>query len=127
MIKLALSLSLLITLPFFQQQEVTRIDNQQLIKLLEDPEVQLVDVRTPREVNLGMIKGAIHINYFDEDFEARIEKLDKRKPIVVYCAAGGRSAKAGNRLTGWGFTKIYDLKEGFGGWKAEDQPIVYPQ
>ena len=117
----------LLTAPVMLQQQVTKIDNDELIKLLENPEVQLVDVRTEREVNMGMIEGASHISYYGDDFETKIKQLDTSKPIVVYCAAGGRSAGAGRKLSSWGFTEIYDLTGGFGLWKKEGRPMVMPK
>ena len=125
--KTAFLLSVMLSLSCVQQVQVTKIGNDELIKLMEDPDVQLVDVRTTREVNKGMIEGAVHINFYDDDFEENIKKLDVDKPIVLYCAAGGRSAGAGERITGWGFTKIYDLTGGFGLWKSEGRPVVTPK
>ena len=56
--------------------------------------VQLVDVRTPQEWGTGHIDGALHIDWFDDDFKVRVAKLDKEKPVRLYCAAGGRSEEA---------------------------------
>jgi len=78
--------------------------------------VNLVDVRTPEEFAQGAIDGAININFRDSNFEAQMDKLDKEKPIMVYCQAGGRSGKATKKLEKLGFKTIYDLSVGYGGW-----------
>ncbi len=106
------------------QTSVEKIDNKTLIDLRKDAEVQLLDVRTPGEVAKGFIEGAVHIDFFDSDFEFEVAKLDKSKPIIVYCAAGGRSAKSGKKLASLGFSKIYDLTGGFGTWKKEGYPVA---
>ncbi len=106
------------------QTVVEKIDNDKLVELRKKPEVQLLDVRTNREVSNGFIEGSVHIDFFDDNFDALVSKLDKDKPIIVYCAAGGRSAKAGNKLKAAGFTKIYDLTGGFYKWKSEGFPVV---
>ena len=45
-----------------------------------------------------------------------ISKLDKNKPVLLYCAMGGRSSKASKVFKSQGFKKIYDLKGGFLSW-----------
>jgi rhodanese-related sulfurtransferase len=89
-----------------------------------DKNVQLIDVRTPQEIANGFIKDAQHINIADADFQTRMGKLDKNKPVAVYCAAGGRSGRAAKMLTDMGFTKVYDLAGGMGAWQGQNKPIV---
>jgi len=107
-------------------QHISRINNNELIELLKQSDVQLVDVRTPNEVASGIIEGAAIIDFYDPEFGTKINKLNKEKPIAVYCAAGGRSAKVANKLARLGFMKIYDLKKGFKGWESEGNPVVEP-
>lgn len=79
--------------------------------------VQLVDVRTSNEYNAGHIRNAINIDFFKvTNFQKSFEKLDKDKPVYMYCRSGARSQKAARRLVGMGFLKIYDLKGGFMKW-----------
>lgn len=88
-------------------------------KLKTNPDVQLIDVRTPDECANGMIARAKNINWNSSDFEAQILALDKQKPVFVYCAKGGRSHAAQEKLTALGFKEVYDLKGGFSAWKKE--------
>ena len=46
-----------------------------------------------------------------------IQKLDKSKPVVLYCKGGGRSAKCAKKLKDAGFEKIYDLEGGLSKWE----------
>jgi rhodanese-related sulfurtransferase len=89
--------------------------------------IQLVDVRTPAEVANGKIKGAGIINFNDADFKDKIGKLDKKKPIAVYCAAGGRSGKTAAILTQLGFKQVFDLEGGMTAWTAKGKPSEKPQ
>lgn len=78
--------------------------------------VQLIDVRSEREYSQGYIDNAINITIADtKKFTIEIQKLDKTKPIYVYCHAGIRSQRAGKLITELGFTEIYDFR---GGWRA---------
>lgn len=99
------------------------ITSEELTELLKKPEIQLVDVRTPGEWEGGIIQNAMKIDYRDADFLKQIDKLDKDKPIIVYCAAGGRSAGAAEKMQALGFKEIYDLGVGFRGWQAAGMPI----
>ncbi|MEQ8241538.1 MAG: rhodanese-like domain-containing protein [Cyclobacteriaceae bacterium] len=108
------------------QQQVSLIDNTQLSELLKNSEVQLVDVRTPEEVNHGIIERAIVIDIYDPEFDAKVNQLAKDKPVAIYCAAGGRSAKASEKFAMLGFRTIYDLEGGFRGWQSAGNPVVMP-
>ncbi|MCM4167455.1 Thiosulfate sulfurtransferase GlpE [Arenibacter antarcticus] len=80
--------------------------------------VQLVDVRTKNEFLDGHISKAVNIDFFNSDnFTKSFAKMDKEKPIYLYCRSGARSRKAANKLIGMGFEKIYDLKGGYMQWK----------
>ncbi len=61
----------------------------------------LVDVRTPAEYAQGHIDGAVNIPV--DDLRGRLDELDPRKPVYVYCQSGQRSYLACRILTGRGF------------------------
>ena len=88
-------------------------------EVIDSENIQLLDVRTPGEIVDGKIANAIEINFFDDDFKQQISKLDKDKPIAVYCKAGGRSNKAAHILYEIGFKEIYDLEGGYTSWKEK--------
>jgi rhodanese-related sulfurtransferase len=92
--------------------------------LTKDKSVQLVDVRTPEEFASGHIEGAVLIDFYDTDFGERIGKLDKNKPVMVYCAAGGRSGSTAEKLNKMGFKKVYDLDGGMRAWRSAGKKTV---
>ena len=79
---------------------------------VQDMDVQLVDVRTPREFNQGHIEGAINIDFYSEKFNEEFNKLVKDKAVYLYCRSGKRSRYSSNKLEALGFTEIYDLQGG---------------
>lgn len=85
-------------------------------ELMTKENAQLVDVRTPGEYEGGIIGDAVNIDYMAGSFQTEIAKLDKTKPTLIYCAAGGRSAKAASIMKELGFTEVYDLSGGYSGW-----------
>jgi rhodanese-related sulfurtransferase len=94
-----------------------KVEKAEFSKLMKKSGVQLIDVRTSREFSNGFITGAKNIDYNGDSFEKQIKKLDKNKPVLVYCAAGGRSENAAELLKEWGFKEVYDLIGGYNGWK----------
>ena len=104
----------------------TVLDAAQTEAMLQsDKTVQLVDLRTPAELKeTGKIEGAKVINFNSPDFEAQIAQLDKEKPVIVYCAAGGRSPRAAAKMVKMGFKKVYDYSGGMNDWKAKGKKTV---
>ena len=94
-----------------------KVEKAEFSKLMKKSGVQLIDVRTSREFSNGFITGAKNIDYNGDSFEKQIKKLDKNKPVLVYCAAGGRSENAAELLKEWGFKEVYDLIGGYNGLK----------
>lgn len=120
------ALLLLFTFIFSNCQESaaqTKQNAEEFAKTIAKTGVQLVDVRTPSEYQSGHLANAQNINIGDADFKAKMEKLDKNKPIAVYCAVGGRSSRASQMLKEWGFKNVYDLAGGINSWKAAGKPV----
>lgn len=94
------------------------IKNEEFNKLRVRSDAQVLDIRTSKEVQEGKIPNSINIDFFAKDFINQCEsKFDKKKPLLVYCAAGGRSSKAIKNLSKAGFKKVYDLEGGFDDWR----------
>jgi len=99
------------------QGEIKLVTPEEMQTLLEQKDVQLVDVRTPKELEDGFIDNAQNIDFNSPTFDEDILKLDKSKPVVLYCKSGGRSAKCAEKLKAAGFIKIFDLDGGITKWK----------
>jgi rhodanese-related sulfurtransferase len=91
---------------------------------LNDKTIQLIDVRTPKEFEVEHIENAININFFDEDFLKKVNKLNKEKPVYIYCRSGRRSAKSSSVFLKAGFQHIYDLEGGILNWKSEGYKLL---
>lgn len=97
-------------------ENISAVSFAQKIKQTESP--QIIDVRTPGEYQGGHIDGAKNIDWNGDHFESDVVKLDKTKPVFVYCMVGGRSKKASDKLVELGFSKVYDLQGGIMKWNA---------
>ncbi len=100
---------------------VSADDFQKKMSSLKD--VQLVDVRTPEEYSEGHIKNSLNFNVQGSSFEAEVAKLDKKRPVMVYCRSGGRSASAQRMLIDMGFAEVINLDGGIRGWQSAGKPV----
>lgn len=94
------------------------VNAQEFKQLIEKGNGNLVDVRTPGEFTRGNIEGAKNINIAG-NFSEEIQKLDKNKPVYVYCAVGGRSARAMQMMKQMGFKEVYNLMGGYNAWSRQ--------
>lgn len=92
-------------------------------KLIGEGTVTIVDVRTPEEYREAHLDRATNIDISAPDFLERIETLDKSHPYLVYCASGGRSARAVAEMEQQGFTVVYNLMGGIAGWIRGGFPV----
>lgn len=98
---------------------VKNVNQTEFKKLVKDENTVIIDVRTPAEVSQGHIDGAtLFIDYNGNNFESKIDKLDKSKSYIVYCRSGGRSANASALMAEKGFKKVYNLEGGISNYSG---------
>lgn len=99
---------------------VKNITGADVPTIVKGKQAIILDVRTPDEINNGVIEGAsLFINLYGGTFDQELAKLDKTKTYIVYCHSGNRSAKAASIMLSKGFTSIYNLQGGITDWKGK--------
>ena len=112
--------------------EVKTINTEEALKLVKENKCNLIDIRDIRELEKeGKVANAIHIprgmlefwidpssQYFKEG------KLDLEKEMVLFCAAGARSALAAKSLKDMGFKKVSHIEGGFASIKNSDFSLI---
>jgi len=110
------------------KSEIDEVDVPRARDLLAGAEPPLlVDVRELDEWTEGRIPGAIHL---PRGFlESRIEQAapDRAQPIILYCAAGNRSAFAAKTLADLGYESVSSLAGGYTDWKRSGLPTELPR
>ncbi len=76
----------------------------------------LLDVRQPHEYERERIPGAKLIPL--PELMDRKHELDPHRPLLVYCAVGGRSRVAAQLLAGQGFSDVVNLQGGIAAWSG---------
>jgi thioredoxin len=87
-------------------------------KIATTPNPQILDVRTPEEFSADHLDKAVNVDWLGDNFIAGAEKMDKTKPVYVYCKSGGRSQSAVEKLEELGFKNVYQLQGGILKWDA---------
>jgi rhodanese-related sulfurtransferase len=95
---------------------IPKIDSDQARALIANDGALILDVRDAPEVQAsGKIKGAINISRGMLEFRADSDtpyhnaEFRKDRPVILYCASGGRSALGGKVLKDMGFSAVYNL------------------
>jgi len=95
------------------------VDVKEFNRLIQEQPGLVLDVRTQGEVSKGAIANSVNLDFFNDNFESEVDKLDKAKPVYVYCASGGRSSEAMDLMHRKGFNKVYNLEGGYNAWKKD--------
>ena len=102
--------------------EIKTISPNEALKLTNENKCNLIDIRDTVELQkIGKIENSFHVSRGLLEFSLHPEsafvqnqKLDLNKEIVLFCAAGGRSALAAKTLKEMGFKNVSHVEGGFG-------------
>ena len=120
------------TLVMEAYSEIKTINTDEAYNLVKENKCNLIDIRDIRELEKeGRIEKSVHIprgmlefwidpnsQYFKEG------KLDLEKEMVLFCAAGARSALAAKTLKEMGFEKVSHVEGGFGSLKQSEFKVI---
>jgi len=111
---------------------VPRITRAQAQALMASGEAVVIDVRDAPEVEKsGKVSGAMHISRGMLEFRADPESpfhdksLRRDRPVILYCASGGRSALGGKVLKDLGYAEVYNLGP-FKDWVDQGGAVDHP-
>lgn len=101
------------------------LNPQDFRKQLMTGKFQLLDVRTAGEYQQVHLPNALQADWTQSaEFTERVKYLDKNKPVLIYCASGGRSGQAGQWMVQQGFTQVTNLAGGIIAWKQAGLPVI---
>ena len=102
--------------------QIKTISADEALKLNNENKCNLIDLREESElINSGSIENSTHIPRGLLEFSLNPNSpliqnnlIDISKEIVLFCAAGGRSALAAKTLKDMGFKNVSHIDGGFG-------------
>ena len=92
--------------------------------LAEQPNIRLLDVRTPGEYQIVHIGGAYNVPLDTLGEHAREIRTNVTSPVVLICQSGQRARKAEEALKDAGMHNLHVLDSGVNGWVAAGLPVV---
>lgn len=111
---------------------VERIDRPAAERLVAEEDALVLDVRDAPELESGgKVAGALHVPRgmlefrADEASKYHDPALRRDRPVIVYCASGGRAALAGRTLREMGFERVYNVG-GFAEWSESGGAVEPP-
>jgi rhodanese-related sulfurtransferase len=84
----------------------------------------VIDVRKPAEYQEGHIVNSKNVELTEIGPEQSLLKKQKNKVLITVCDTGMSSGRAAATLRKAGFDKVFSLKGGLHGWRAENLPLV---
>ena len=84
--------------------------------LLDEPNVQVVDLRNATEFKSGHVKGANHV--FVGTLMGNLEKVSKDKKVVIHCQSGDRATIGYSLLASAGYTNVLNFSASMNEWLA---------
>tara|TARA_B100001996_G_scaffold278021_1_gene218527 strand:- start:138 stop:521 length:384 start_codon:yes stop_codon:yes gene_type:complete len=102
-------------------KEVKTITPEEALSLSKENKCNLIDIRDGIELQkVGRIENSYHVSrgllefsIYPQSPYVQKENLDLNKELVLFCAAGGRSALAAKTLKKMGFEKVSHIEGGF--------------
>lgn len=82
-----------------------------------------LDARESEEYDVSHLPSAFHLGYNSPDYD-QLEKIDKSRPVVVYCTVGYRSERAAKKLRKLGFNQVYNLYGSIYAWTLAGLPLM---
>jgi rhodanese-related sulfurtransferase len=99
----------------------TDIEPEQLAEwMIQDPDLQVVDVREAYEREAGFIAGSQHMPLVE--LSSRAGEIERDRPVVFYCRVGARSDMAAQAFRATG-ARALSMSGGLMRWAAEDRPL----
>lgn len=109
------------------KRELTHLEPDEFLrKLASLSDYTLLDVRTPKEFALGSLPHALNMDFLGDDFWDIFERIDKERPVLVFCRSSRRSIRTAMFMKNGGFREVYNLEGGLNKLLAQFPEAISP-
>lgn len=105
--------------------DVKTIKPEELAKIHEEQDVELIDVRTPaefREIHTSIAVN-IPLDKLDAKYINELQNGNGSEPVYVICQSGNRSSRACQKLIEAGITNVVSVEGGTNAWNRLGLPV----
>ncbi len=107
-----------------QSGRANQMDPTAAIRLMNNDDAVVLDVREAADFNNGHIKNAKNIPLTSLKSQLDSMTKDKNKPVLAYCRSGNVSGKACRMLKNSGFSNVHNLAGGILNWQEANLPLT---
>jgi hydroxyacylglutathione hydrolase len=104
-------------------ETVKIVDTDTFKKVLEEPNVQVVDLRGATEFKSGHIKNADHV--FVGTLLKNLDKVSKDKKVVIHCQGGDRATIGYSLLAREGYNNVLNYSASMNEWVAQGNAVEH--
>ena len=87
----------------------------------------IIDLRSPAKYKQNRLSDALNIDYDNDNFEVKLEKLDRNKVYLIYCSWDAKSNIVSEMMVDLGFAKILKMIGGINAWHKEGFPLEHDE
>lgn len=107
---------------WMQPTDGSALDPYQAVRLINDSNAAVLDMRAKKDFDAGHIPGAKHAA--SEDIAAKAAALAaKNRPLLLVCGRGADSRTRSAKLRQGGIEQVHSLKGGLLAWNDSGQPL----
>ena len=100
-----------------------RLGPREAVRLINDRDARVVDLREKGDWDKGHIVGALHLPYGKLKGAVDEALADKTRPVLLCCNSGTVASRAQADLAAAGYAEVYVLKGGIMAWQGESLPL----
>lgn len=101
-----------------------RLSASEAVRMINDRDPLVIDVRPPADFKRGHLLNAQSVPLTKLDSELGRLGKNPARPVIVYCALGGSSLTAAQKLKQAGLQEVYPLRGGINGWLSANLPVT---
>jgi rhodanese-related sulfurtransferase len=105
-----------------EERKYTSLSVEEALEKLKTGNVYIVDVRRQDEFKKGHLKKAKNIPL--DEFKDRLNKIPRKREVLVYCETGARSIRAVRYLEVAGYENILHMHQGMRGWRKAGYSVA---
>jgi len=105
------------------KSEIQVVSTEEMQEFSKINDVKLANIKSSDSTNENLIEDSQNIDYLSPNFDNEIIKLDKSKPVIVFCKSSNDSVKCEEKMENAGFVKIYEVNESIAKWVFKSSDI----
>ncbi|MDI9347444.1 MAG: rhodanese-like domain-containing protein [Methylacidiphilales bacterium] len=119
-------MAILLTFEYFRiKQSVPLLSPYEVVRMMNQDQAILIDIRSTLDFEKKHITNAIHVNAADLQKQEPLLLKYKQQPLITYCQFGVSSKASAEQLKQLGFSQVYSMRGGLQSWESDHLPVQH--